>query len=168
MSDSKVRVRCPTCTRRLRIPSKISAKTIVCPKCNAKFKVDDQGRAVNLAGHNDWFGPPVNVEELIEEPPRETGLNATAFDDIDHLIQGNPASSSYSGQIQSDVMAAVAQSPTPTPPASSRRRLEVVVPRPRPKSGLKKKTRPKRPTKATSPGARFDDSRHRSGRAAIC
>lgn len=61
MSENVYKLQCPTCSRRLKISSSSLAKSIVCPRCNARFTVDTQSNSVILSD-NELFGPPVSEE----------------------------------------------------------------------------------------------------------
>ena len=80
MADNFVRINCPTCDRRLKIPQRSVEKAIVCPKCNTTFRVDEQSNTVVMEGRNDLFGPPVSDEYSNGD------FDSNAFGDIDRII----------------------------------------------------------------------------------
>ena len=76
MSKGTIKIKCPTCDRRLKVPRKSLHKSIVCPKCNSSFRVDDQSNTLKLDGTNELFGPPVSDD-----------FSSGQFDDIDSIVE---------------------------------------------------------------------------------
>lgn len=87
MREKTIRLECPVCHRGLKIDQLKSGKTIVCPRCNSLFKMDDNQRPVAVPGRNELFGPPVQHARSDERKIPTDGPVKGAFEDIDHLFE---------------------------------------------------------------------------------
>ena len=77
MAEKVYKLQCPTCDRRLKVSVRSIAKTIVCPRCNARFTFDSQSNSA-VADRRDLFGPPVS-DDFSSEP----ASTKDAFENID-------------------------------------------------------------------------------------
>ncbi len=80
MEENSIKLQCPTCRQRLKIHAKSLAKSIVCPKCNGRFRITEQLKPKNV-DRKELFGPPQSSMMSFEDS------SADLFDDIDNVIE---------------------------------------------------------------------------------